>query len=111
MRLFFLFLFFFFFPPFFAPSFISHPRVSNPHRLLNLSGDSSASGSPLRSRLDENTAPAAAADGRMNIGLANDFVRRDELPPLDKPSRALDSDKGKNPPMLRRRKNGDFMPL
>ncbi|KAF5951668.1 hypothetical protein HYC85_009612 [Camellia sinensis] len=69
--------------------------------LLNLSGDSNASGSPLLSRLDENI---PAPDDLMNIGLANDLVRRDDPPPT-----AYLSDTGKNPP--RRRKNGDFMPL
>lgn len=80
------------------------------HRLLNLSGDNSASGSPLLSRLDEKC-PAAVADDLMNIGLANDLLLLEELPPPpDKPSRTLDSDNGKNPP-LRRRENGDFIPL
>lgn len=46
----------------------------------------------------------------MNIGLANDLLLLDELPPPPVLYLALDSDKGKNPPLVRRKK-GDFIPL
>lgn len=69
------------------------------HLLLNLSGDNNASGSPHRSRLDEN----ANADDLGNIGLVIDLLRRDEPENL-----TLDSDNGKNPLRL---KKGDFIPL
>ena len=68
---------------------------------LNRSGDRSASRSRHLSRVEAE----AVADDRMNIGLVNDFVRREEPPPE---KRAWDSDNGKKLPL--RRKNGDFMP-
>lgn len=83
------------------------------HRRLNLSGESRASGSPLLSRLDEKKL-FGAPDDRMNIGLANDFVRLEDEPPpppLAEPNLTLDSDSGKKPPLLRGRKKGDFIPL
>lgn len=89
----------FFFQPSFLQSLCSYLR-------LYLSGESSASGSPHLNRLDENAAAAAIPDGRRNIGLAIDLLRRDELPPP--PYLTLDSDNGKKP---LRRKNGDFIPL
>lgn len=49
------------------------------------------------------------ADDLMNIGLANDLLRRDDPPPPPPEYLALDSENGKNPP--RRLKNGDFIPL
>ncbi|KAJ0834492.1 hypothetical protein HanRHA438_Chr16g0744221 [Helianthus annuus] len=83
------------------------PRVPHPHRLLYLSGDSNASGSPLLNRLDENKF-TFTPDCLMKIGLANDFLRRDELPPPPPlPPPSVGSDNGRKLP-LRRRKNGDF---
>lgn len=70
---------------------------------MNLSGDNKASGSPHRSRLDENAAVDADANDLGNIGLVIDLLRRDEPENL-----TLDSDNGKNPLRL---KNGDFIPL
>lgn len=80
------------------------PRVTHLHRLLYLSGESNASGSPLLSRLDKAN-PVAAAEFLMNIGLVNDFRRLDEPPPQ---VRTLHSESGRK---LRRRENGDFIPL
>ena len=75
---------------------------------MNLSGDRRASGSPHRSRLDENAAADEYNDdGLMNIGLVIDFVLRDDPPPPE--NLELDSDNPKKPRF--RRKNGDFIPL
>lgn len=118
--------------PFHLLPFVSHlddPRGLPSYRLLYLSGESNASGSPLLSRLDEKKPDDADAppEDLMNIGLAKDvFLRRDEEPPPPPPPTeaeplylALDSDRVKKfrpPPLLpspRLRKNGDFifMPL
>ncbi|CAA2940919.1 Hypothetical predicted protein [Olea europaea subsp. europaea] len=97
-------------PPFTVPqlhALFFCPHVTDFHRMLNLSGENSASGSPLLNRLDENR-PAVVADDLMNVGLANDLVLLHEmLSLLDKPSSTLDSDNGKN----RWWKIGDFIPL
>ncbi|KAF1899673.1 hypothetical protein Lal_00019803 [Lupinus albus] len=77
------------------------------HLRLNLSGESSASGSPHRSLLDEKAdTPAVNPDDLRNTGLAIDLLLLDELPPPA--NLTLDSDNGKKP---LRRKNGDFIPL
>lgn len=87
-----------FFPPGLHDHFIQNiPRVHSipSQRLLYLSGDSKASGSPLLSRLDEKK---PAADVLMNMGLANDLLLRlDDPPPppdVDPPNLTLDSDIG-----------------
>lgn len=107
--------------PFVSP--LDYPRGLASYRLLYLSGESNASGSPLLSRLDEKIPDDADAppDDLMNIGLAKDvFLRLDEEPPPPPTEAeplylALDSDSGKKfrpPPTLpspRLRKNGDFI--
>lgn len=87
-----------FFPPDHHDRYIQNvPRVHSipSQRLLYLSGDSKASGSPLLSRLDEKK---PAADVLMNMGLANDLLLRlDDPPPppdVDPPNLTLDSDIG-----------------
>lgn len=77
--------------------------------LLNLSGDSKASGSPHLSRLDEKAATLEAADLK-NMGLAIDLLLLEEPPPPPLPEYlTLDSENGKNP--LRRKKGEAFIPL
>ncbi|XP_039058167.1 uncharacterized protein LOC120201666 [Hibiscus syriacus] len=99
--------------PSFSPS--NRPRVlcvlfseqmASFYLLLNLSGDSSASGSPQLSRLDEKAATLEAADLK-NMGLAIHLLLLDEPPPPE--YLTLDSDIGKNP--LRRKKGEAFTPL
>lgn len=72
------------------------------YRRFSRSGESNASGSPHRIRLDENPHPCALAN--IDEGLAIDRLRRDDGPAPA--NLTLDSkDSGKNP---RRRRNGDF---
>ena len=73
------------------------------------SGDSSASGSPLRNRDSEDEdRTVLLSDDLMNMGLAKDFRLRELPQPY------LDSDIGKLPPERPEtpfwRKNGDFIP-
>ncbi|KAF1862226.1 hypothetical protein Lal_00026750 [Lupinus albus] len=77
------------------------------HLRLNLSRESSTSGSPHRSLLDEKAdTPTVNPDDLRNRRLAIDLLLLDELPLPG--NLTLDSDNGKKP---LRRKNGDFMPL